>query len=278
MSDYLDLPGYTDFESLSNNPVTGISIQRACSVKNPSKYVIIKAATIFNQEINNALKEEYDILSKLEKLYNSGGHSASTNRMRRTSFQKYIALPTNESQEAMQVDKMDQDPPSYPFPAVISLESMYEDACFAIIYEDFNGINLRNIYPGSMLDTETRASQTLSEVLGNFRASKDELNDLHRSRNSFGGSMENFRKLHFEEIISIAAQVADILDWTHRAKVVHLDVNPSNIVIQHTPEGIYAILSDYGLAKQYKSIYNANGSQSQTCLTYVSPGTHQSYM
>ncbi|CAN7687934.1 serine/threonine protein kinase [Rhizobium sp. LjRoot254] len=48
-----------------------------------------------------------------------------------------------------------------------------------------------------------------------------------------------------EEVATLGAKIADALDAIHRQSVVHLDLNPSNIVFRDTGE---AVLIDYGLA------------------------------
>jgi serine/threonine-protein kinase len=49
--------------------------------------------------------------------------------------------------------------------------------------------------------------------------------------------------------VSLAAQAARGLGAAHRMGLIHRDVKPANILVEETPEGLQALLSDFGLAR-----------------------------
>jgi WD40 repeat protein len=55
------------------------------------------------------------------------------------------------------------------------------------------------------------------------------------------------RKVDFREAAELAAQVAEALDFAHRHKIVHRDVNPRNILIDGAGQ---AHVTDFGLARR----------------------------
>ncbi len=60
-------------------------------------------------------------------------------------------------------------------------------------------------------------------------------------------------------------QVATALEFVHSQQMMHLDIKPSNILLNENDE---AVLIDFGLAKQY----DAAGSQTSTTPVGISPG------
>lgn len=55
------------------------------------------------------------------------------------------------------------------------------------------------------------------------------------------------RRLSFREAAQLVAQIADVLDFAHREKVIHRDIKPSNVLIDSTGN---AYLCDFGLARR----------------------------
>jgi len=70
------------------------------------------------------------------------------------------------------------------------------------------------------------------------------------------------------EVLDIAAQVADGLDYAHRQKVVHRDVKPGNIIYDRDSEA--AKITDFGVARILDSKQTRTGTVLGT-PSYMSP-------
>ena len=66
------------------------------------------------------------------------------------------------------------------------------------------------------------------------------------------------------EAVHYISQVASALEYVHDHKTLHLDVKPSNILI----DGSRAVLIDFGISKHYDS----HGSQTSSTPSGISPG------
>ena len=84
-----------------------------------------------------------------------------------------------------------------------------------------------------------------------------------------GGSLSDSVKSHgpmdAATAVGYARQVADALDYIHRRRINHLDIKPSNILVNDNRQ---AIVIDFGLSKRY----DADGSQTSTTPVGISHG------
>jgi len=66
-----------------------------------------------------------------------------------------------------------------------------------------------------------------------------------------GGTLRDWLRTHDRlpgiDILSIAGQVADAIDFAHSQGVIHRDIKPSNILFSSTPQG-RVVLGDFGIA------------------------------
>jgi eukaryotic-like serine/threonine-protein kinase len=72
-----------------------------------------------------------------------------------------------------------------------------------------------------------------------------------------GRSLEEWIQTHDRipgpDILSIATQTADAIDYAHSRGIVHRDIKPSNILIDSAPQG-RVVLSDFGVARIFGAI------------------------
>ena len=73
------------------------------------------------------------------------------------------------------------------------------------------------------------------------------------------------RELPLEQVIRLATDVADALDYAHRHDVVHRDIKPENILLH---EG-HAIIADFGIGKAMVAAAAEVGGSADSMLTQV---------
>ncbi len=78
--------------------------------------------------------------------------------------------------------------------------------------------------------------------------------------------IDNTKQMAIDEVVQVAREVADALDYAHRHDTVHRDIKPENIMLH---EG-HAVIADFGIGK---AVTAAAESQESITQTGVSVGT-----
>lgn len=89
-------------------------------------------------------------------------------------------------------------------------------------------------------------------------------------REDFKGELLKNKQIRIEEIFDIAIQLADIINEIHRKKVIHMDINPNNILINS--KGDINVI-DFGSSVLMAGDKNKgkNPEQLEGTLSYISP-------
>ena len=79
-------------------------------------------------------------------------------------------------------------------------------------------------------------------------------------------------RLEPRRAVELVRQAGEALDTAHRAGLVHRDVKPGNILVEHTPEGERAYVCDFGLARHVSSVGSLTGDRGFVgTVDYVAP-------
>ena len=77
--------------------------------------------------------------------------------------------------------------------------------------------------------------------------------EYYRGRDRSRSSCQTHDRIPGPDILSIATQVADAIDFAHSHGIVHRDIKPSNILIESDPRG-RVVLSDFGVARVFGAV------------------------
>ncbi|MBX7222151.1 MAG: protein kinase [Blastocatellia bacterium] len=84
--------------------------------------------------------------------------------------------------------------------------------------------------------------------------------------------LEKQRRLDWEQAVEITRQACAALDAAHRSGVIHRDVKPDNIVIEHRPgQGDVVKVLDFGIAKLKDEAQNTAGNLTRQGVIIGSP-------
>jgi serine/threonine-protein kinase len=82
------------------------------------------------------------------------------------------------------------------------------------------------------------------------------------------------RSLPIKHVISLLLEIARALDATHRARVLYLDLKPSNIMLVGGPEDLRVCLIDFGIARKISEDGRTDNPSSRAFIgtsLYMSP-------
>ena len=72
------------------------------------------------------------------------------------------------------------------------------------------------------------------------------------SGETLSGRLQRVGKIGSEEAVCILRQISGALRAAHQAGVIHRDLKPGNIMLEGSGEGVKAVVTDFGLAREYE--------------------------
>lgn len=88
-----------------------------------------------------------------------------------------------------------------------------------------------------------------------------------------GGNFSTYYDLHknFEVFKKLLFDVLKGLSYLHSNGIIHRDIKPANILIQQTPDGPLAKITDFGISKKSDSFENSSSSGLLVSIPYMAP-------
>lgn len=263
---FLGMPEYHDFEIQSENILdTSICIYRAKSI-NSERQVVIKVSTVPNDEENDALEEEYRILTSLKQQMAANTAPTVQNRIRRRTGSFVRRQSFSKNLLSMHSTIEDSSPIST-FPTILEMKKVYGDQCVAIVFEKFGGQVLESIIHGNFNREGLEKSEMYMEnsVTSNLITEEYSVMALPLFYESI---------IPFDHLVSVFYQIAYMIDWLHRSKVALQNFSPANVLVKRIPGRLYPVvqLSNFSLARKFE---NVGEVQHFLDFRYISPGKWQ---
>ena len=261
----LAFPDYTGYKVILYQPETTLIVERANETTYPNRKIVLKSYLIYSEQHNEILQHEFDILNHIRlhhETINALQQNASVPKLpektkarsRRGSLamgntlakihdeNKAILTQTWNGQATLRTA-------SDSIPHIIDLRQI--DYCNVLVMQDVGGISLR-AYLTEKMDTGSTDS-----------VFNDGQKDLRPRTNN---------TLPLEDVLRISINISQALELTHRAKVVHQDITPDNILVwKNDQQVISAQLIDFSNAQKFENVETVTFRGMMNSLSYISP-------